>query len=200
MRVHPSKHDRTGGMVGFQINDKAPPGSVQHWATSGIFKAALTKSQFRSKARKHAVVAQAFIKNNNEIPPPELRPQFHPEEIQDIIEQGRDTRTIDEKLAVVTDLQELFMFFQYFDGYRTNGEIGFNPGSGPPGSINHKRSFTGIFKTMTESQFRDKGRLLASLAKEFVETGTEPPEDRRPVRIEQEIPWDIVEAALNAQY
>ena len=92
------------------------------------------------------------------------------------------------------------MFFQHFDGCRTNGEIGFNPGSGPPGSINHKQSFTGIFKTMTESPFHDKGRLLASLAKEFVKTGTEPPQDRYPVRIEQEIPLDIVEAALNAKY
>ena len=53
---------------------------------------------------------------------------------------------------------------------------------------------------MRESQFRDKGKLLATLAKEFVETGTEPPEDRHPVRIEQEIPMDMVEAALNAEY
>jgi hypothetical protein len=31
---------------------------------------------------------------------------------------------------------------------------------------------------MTERQFHDEGKLLASLAKEFVETGTEPPKDR----------------------
>ena len=41
-------------------------------------------------------------------------------------------------------------------------------------------------------QFRDKGRLLASLAEEFVETGTEPPKDRHPVRIEQEIECRIL--------
>jgi hypothetical protein len=51
-----------------------------------------------------------------------------------------------------------------------------------------------------ESQFLDKGKFLASLAKVFVKTGTEPPKDRCPVWIEQEIPWDIVEAALNAEY
>jgi len=59
---------------------------------------------------------------------------------------------------------------------------------------------TSAFRRRLDTRSSDEGKLLATLAKEFVETGTEPPEDRRPVRIEQEIPMDMVEAALNAEY
>ena len=79
-------------------------------------------------------------------------------------------------------------------GYKTNGEFGFDLGSGPPGSINHKRSYANTLAPMSESQFRLKGKMLAAIAKEFYDNGIEPNVD--PIVIEPEIPWGLVNEAL----
>ena len=84
-----------------------------------------------------------------------------------------------EKFECVSDLIELFIFFAYFDGIVTKGETGFNPRAGPPRSINHKRSFRRL-ESITASAFREKGRRLGALAREFVEHGVNPPQDSRP--------------------
>jgi hypothetical protein len=185
---------RTDGMVGFDIN--APPGSRKHWGDGGIFQTALTKSQFRGKARKLALLAKTFIQAKTE-PPHELRPCFDQEDIENVREGSRDRRSPVEKLAAVADHLELFVFFKCHDGHKTGGEIGFNANSGPPGSINHKRAHATILASMTDSQFRDKGKLLSSLAKEFLANDVEPPDDLRPVQPDREVPsWSMINEAL----
>jgi hypothetical protein len=186
----------TGGMVGFDTN-AGPPGSAKHRA--GIFEAALTMNQFRSKGKKLATLARAFV-DNKLIPMPELRPQFDQDEIENMREESKDSRSPIKKLDVVSEVMELFVFFQYYDGYKTGGEIGFNPRSGPPGSINHKRAYARFLPPMSESQFRDKGKSLANLAKEFVDNGILPPENLRPQLPEREAPWGMIEVALNGGY
>jgi hypothetical protein len=152
---------RTGGALGFHVTDKVPPGSTKH--RTGIFEIALSKDQFRSKGKKLSQVASAFIAND-ETPPDNYRPHFDPQEIDDMRTKNQDSRTAEEKLAEVDDLTELFVFFKYYDGYSTAGEIGFSMNSGPPGSINHKRAYTKILDHWSETQFRDKGKNLAGIA------------------------------------
>jgi hypothetical protein len=113
----------TNGMVGFKTHE-GPPGSTKHWG--GIFRTAMTKNQFRSKGKKLAILAQAFITNNTE-PPPELRPRFDQEEINTIREESRDNRSIAEKLGAVSEILELFVFFKYYDGYNTGGKSDLTP-------------------------------------------------------------------------
>jgi hypothetical protein len=189
---------RTDGMVGFDTN-AGPPGSTKHWGDSGIFQTALTKSQFRGKARKLALLANTFIQAETE-PPQELRPYFDQEDIENIREGSRDRRSPVEKLAAVADHLELFVFFKYYDGYKTGGEIGFNANSGPPGSINHKRAYTTILAPMTESQFRDKGKLLSSLAQEFIANDIEPLDHLRPIQPNREVPWSMINEALSGGF
>jgi hypothetical protein len=109
-------------------------------------------------------------------------------------------KTIHEKLAAVADHLELFVFFKYYDGYKTGGEIGFNANSGPPGSINHKRAYTTILAPMTESQFRDKGKLLSSLAQEFIANDIEPLDHLRPIQPNREVPWSMINEALSGGF
>jgi hypothetical protein len=189
---------RTDGMVGFDIN-AGPPGSTLHWGDGGIFQIALTKSQFRGKGRKLALLAKTFIQAKIE-PPQDLRPQFDQEDIVQIREGSRDRRSPDEKLAAVADILELFVFFKYYDGYKTGGEIGFNANSGPPGSINHKRAYATILASMTESKFREKGKLLSSLAEEFIANDIEPPEYLRPIQPDREVPWSMINEALSGGF
>jgi hypothetical protein len=77
------------------------------------------------------LLAKTFIQAKIE-PPQELRPYFDQEDLVKICEGSRDRRSTDEKLATVVDLLELFVFFKYYDGYNTGGEIGFNDNSPPP--------------------------------------------------------------------
>lgn len=187
----------TDGSVGFNIH-VGPAGSSKH--RTGILAEVLTKDQFRSKGKKLALVAKAFIENS-QIPPPEWRPTFDMDEIVNFRETARDLRSPEEKLAKeASEVLDLFIFFKYYDGYSTGGEIGFSPNSGPPGSINHKRAYARILASMTESQFRDKGKVLAGIAKEFIEQDIAPPENMRPDEPEREVPWGMIQEALNAIY
>jgi hypothetical protein len=86
-------------------------------------------------------------------------------------------------------------------GINPGGEIRFNANSGPPGSINHKRAYAAtILAPMTESQFRDKGKFLSSLALECIENNIEPPDERRPVQPERETPWSMINEALSGGF
>ena len=187
----------TEGAFGFNLSD-GPPGSAKH--RTGIFAIALTPAQFRSKGKKLAQLAAAFAKHENEAPPHHLRPVVTPEEVRALREKNIDRRSPQEKLSEVTDVLELFVFFKYYDGYVTNGSIGFNPNSGPPGSINHKRSFANTLRPWNESQFRDKGKKLAAIAKECVEIGFSPPEILRPQHTDQYVPLSMVHQASLGGY
>jgi hypothetical protein len=94
-------------MVGLDIN-AGPPGSTKHRA--GIFEAALTMNQFRSKGKKLVTLARAFV-DNKLIPTPELRPQFDQDEIENMREESKDNRSPLKKLDVVSEVMELFVFF-----------------------------------------------------------------------------------------
>ena len=148
----------------------------EEFGTGSYKNIALTKSQFYSKGRKLAALAKAFIEKK-EIPNEGLRPQLTPEDVEKIREANTDTRSLEEKLAKVTSPLELFVFFKYYDGYKSKGEVGFNPNSGPPGSINHKRAYSNALSSWSESQFRDKGKLLGLLAKECVDTNRTPSDE-----------------------
>jgi hypothetical protein len=187
----------TEGSVGFNIN-VGPAGSSLH--RTGILAEVLTKDQFRSKGKKVALVAKAFIESR-QVPPPEWRPTFDIEEIANLRETARDHRSPEEKLTKeASEVLDLFIFFKYYDGYSTGGEIGFSPNSGPPGSINHKRAYARTLASITESQFRDKGKVMAGIAKELFECDIAPPEDMRPGEPEREVPWGMIQEALNATY
>ena len=54
---------------------------------------------------------------------------------------------------------------------------------------------------MSESQFCDKGKSLATLALEFVKSDAKPPpKDLRPTGHERETPMGMIEAALVGGY
>lgn len=182
----------TEGMVGFNVNE-GPPGSTKH--RYGVFATAFTKNQFRSKGKKLAILAKKFV-DDELTPPPELRPRLNGEDIENLRLKNHDGRTPIQKLCEVDDELELFIFFKYYDGFNSGGEVGFNPGSGPPGSINHKRSYASILAPMSESQFRNKGKMLGNLAKDFVESKITPPENLRPEQQERTTPWSMIHEAL----
>jgi hypothetical protein len=70
------------------------------------------------------------------------------------------------------------MFYQYFDGYSTNGMVEFKTHKGLPGSTKH---WGGIFQTsFTKKQFRSEGKKLAMLSKAFILNNTGPPPALRP--------------------
>jgi hypothetical protein len=171
----------TKGLVGFDPTH--PAGSMKHKKPVNILNH-LTTSKFRGKGQKLSKLAKEFI-NHGVLPPPDLRPQFDSAasieelllEIQGATE--KDTRTPEEKLTEVTKAIERSMFFNYYDGISTDGRIGFNPRSGPPGSVNHKRAYA-IFDPVTPSDFRLKGKAMAGLAKDFVDKNVVPSEDLRP--------------------
>jgi hypothetical protein len=186
------------GNVGFDIHG-GPDGSTKHYFQDGIFKAAMTKDQFRMKGKRLALLAKRFI-DKEETPPMESRPQIDIQQVENIREERRDKRSLTEKLQLVSDSVDLFIFFKYYDGFYSKGEYGFNPGSGGPGSVNHKRAYTRVLGSMKESQFRDKGKSLGNLAKEFVENGIDPPSNRRPQNQERKRLHGMMEAADYAGY
>lgn len=164
----------TDGNVGFDIKI-GKPGSAKHRKTDLL--RTLTVGQFSSKGKKYAQLANAFIVQN-EIPPPEMRPHITVEDITQIESANATKRaakgTPEERLAKVVDEKEIFMFQQYYQGYLTNWETGFNLRTAHPGSVVHKRVYANYFSTMNESHFRNKGKYLAELAKEFAEAGIQP--------------------------
>jgi hypothetical protein len=102
----------------------------------------------------------------------------------------------DEKLEEVNDPTDLSIFFKYYDGYKTDGEIGFNPRAGPPGSINHMRSFRHLINLgWTDSRFREKGKKMAELALECIDKFFVPPEDLRPDVPERSRPIGMMQEA-----
>jgi hypothetical protein len=185
----------TNGQVGF--NPEHPPGSVKHKRPMKIFDH-LSDSKFRGKAQKLAILAKGFV-DENRTPPPELRPRFDREiPMEELVGNQPVKKTPLERLADVKDATDLFIFFQYYDGYDSDGRIGFNPGSGPPGSVNHKRSFTRL-DSVAPSAFRKKGRELGNLAKEFKELGVNPPPNIRPQFVPQ-LPLGMLLEAANAGF
>eukprot|EP00957_Ditylum_brightwellii_P130030 9917445-Ditylum_brightwellii.AAC.1 len=59
---------------------------------------------------------------------------------------------------------------------KDNREIGFSKNIGPSRSINHKQAFSSILAPITENQFCTRGKILAKLAKDFVDHGCVPPQ------------------------
>ena len=186
----------TNGMLGFKVTDKIPPGSTKH--RTGIFEV-LTKNQFRSRGKRIAILARAFIEKG-EVPQQDMRPQFTLQEIEALLEENEDKRTTEEKLREVTDVKERFIFFQYYDGYVTRGEIGFSENAGPPGTVNHKRAYANYFSDFSEAKFREKGRVLANLAKEFIAENIIPPNNLRPPPIERQLPRGLLHESKTCNY
>jgi hypothetical protein len=182
----------TDGALGCHVTPKIPFGSTSH--RTGIFEIAYTKDQFRSKAKKIGQIAQQFIDSDSQ-PPEELRPTISPEEIQSLREQGKDMRSPAEKFQTITEELELFVFFKYYDAYSTDGEIGFHLRAGPPGSVNHKRAYLSVLEPWSDSKFREKGKAIAKIAKEFADTGSVPPANRRPGEPERQVPWGLIQTA-----
>jgi hypothetical protein len=184
----------TNGALGFHVTPMSPFGSTKH--RTGLFEIAFSKNQFRSKGKKLGQIANEFIATKTK-PPDEGRPTITPEEINTLRERGKDLRSPAEKLDVIAgDVLERFVFYKYYDGYSTDGEVGFHLGAGPPGSINHKRAYSYVLDEWTESKFRHKGQNLAELAREFVELGLVPRADLRPAEPERQVPWGLIEEAL----
>ena len=171
-------------------------GSSKHY--TGVIPLLLTKHQFRTKGRRLYLLAKKFIDDGKE-PPGELRQRFTPGEIDEMKERNRDKRTTLEKVDAIHDPVELFVFFKYYDGFKSNGTTGFDPNAGPPGSINHFRSVHRLTTLWDGSQFRCKGKLLASVAKECLNNNVIPPENLRPASPPPtDLPWGMMEAALRA--
>lgn len=98
----------------------------------------------------------------------------------------KDTRTPLEKLNRIQCKVELLMLYNYYDGLTTEGALGFHVAPDKPfGSTKHR---TGIFEiAFTKNQFRSKGKALAQIAKEFIDTDTKPPNELRPTITSKEI-------------
>ena len=61
-------------------------------------------------------------------------------------EACKDTRSTEEMFAGIVDILGLFVFYEYYDGYKTNNTSGgFSLGAGPPGSMNHMRTYWKLF-------------------------------------------------------
>lgn len=192
---------KTDGMLGFKVTSKTPVGSAKHWATNDLYQAILTKNQFRSRSKRLALIAKQFTETYEDDPPDELRPRFSNEEIVKMIEELKeDQPSAEEKFRELESQIDFFIFFKYYDGYNTKGETGFSPNSGPPGSVNHKNAYARHLKSISESQFRNKGQKLAKIAKEFVEKGIVPPDNLRPPPIEYVVPLSLLNAATEGGY
>jgi hypothetical protein len=91
-----------------------------------------------------------------------------------------------------------FIFFKCYDGFSTDGRIGFSPRSGPPGSVN----LEGAHATLTDltlSQFHVKGKYLGDLAKEFVELQGVPLPNLHP-ELQPRVPAGLFRGATSAGY
>lgn len=174
---------KSNGAEGYDV--KEVDGSAAHW--SGIGEV-YTKQQFRGIGRKMAKLAKRFLETKDHqsgfelVPPMEERPTFTAEEINAVKESRVDRRAPMEKYndeLKNKDWEDYFIFFKYYDGYKTDGDIGFSPHHGACGSVNHKRSYNKL-NHMTEWKFRTRGVILGPLAKEVFENNIAPPEDDRP--------------------
>jgi hypothetical protein len=111
-----------------------------------------------------------------------------------------DKRTPTEKLNQVEAALDRFIFFKYYDGFSTDGRIGFSPRSGPPGTLNHKRAYDATLAHLTPSQFRVKGKSLGDLAKKFVEQQVVPPPNLRPSELQPRVPAGLFCGAASQGY
>jgi hypothetical protein len=91
-----------------------------------------------------------------------------------------------KKLQVIDSKVDLYIFFNHYDGFATNGTLGFAIGDRvPAGSMKH---YVGVIPdAFTKNQFRNKAKKLAQLAKAFHEKEEVPPQDLRPVFATDEI-------------
>jgi hypothetical protein len=193
----------SNGLVGF--DPKLPKGSVYHKRGKPLLDH-LTKSQFRGKAEKMAKLAIEFIESNT-IPAGESRPNLETQALVDQVlaeigkaseKSRRDTRPPAEKLDGMTNPIQLFIFFTYYDGAKTEGRIGFSPKSGPPGCINHKRAYRNILGNLTPTTFRYQGVRMAELANKFIESKIIPSESKRP-HFARIVPTGLRAGAVQAQ-
>lgn len=193
----------SAGLMGF--DPKYPLGSAFHRKKAEPLFDHMTKPQFRAKGQKLGELAKAFVKEGI-VPAREVRPSLDSEvsvqelvrDIQRQIEAKSDRRSPAEKLDAVTNPIQLFMFFTYYDGEKTNGRIGFNPRSGPPGCINHKRAFPNILGDLKPAAFRFQGVKMAELATEFLSEGIVPLEEKRP-HFGRAVPAGLLRGAAEAQ-
>jgi hypothetical protein len=195
----------TNGLIGFQISNEplprnnlaGPLGSVKHKNARNIL-GFMTGGQFRGKGKKLALLAKAFI-DNNEAPAQDMRPRLDLAipiaEMQPTV--NADRRTPMEKLVESNDIIDRFIFYKYYDGLATGGRVGFSPRAGPPGSINHKRAHTAL-NGLAATQFRNKGKAMGDLAKEFIEKGVVPPELLRPAVVQRHVPAGLLRGAAAA--
>lgn len=101
-----------GGTIGFVIDKGANGGSMKHYI--GEIPLCLTRSQFWGKAKKLAMLAETIFRKV-EHPPPEVHPQFDPQEIAAWKEQNCDKRITAKKFAEIEDKTEFLVFLNYYN-------------------------------------------------------------------------------------
>lgn len=180
----------SGGIQGYKVTKKHPEGSTTH--REGGVGMVYTKNQFRSKGKKLALLAKRFLQTKESpegevFPPLEERPTFTEAEIKGMVEDRKDKRTLLQKYEDELkdmDPREFFIFFMYYDGFKSKiarekdpraEKKGFDLAAGDPGSVNHQRAYS---RLSPMQNFRDRAKILGVLAKNFVENKEEPPADR----------------------
>lgn len=200
---------KSGGVQGYNIVQNVP-GSTKHREQGvGIV---YSKAAFSRKAKRLAHIAELFVaskfhEQEEIVPPMEEWPTFTAEQLNQMVQSRSDKRTPMQKFKDELhdkDWQEYFIFFMYYDGLKADRApgrsgfniVGFNPKSGPPGSINHKKAFGKLDSAMTDYDFRKRGKVLADLAKEFLDKNVEAPEAYRPIEESEPEPlWGMIEEA-----
>eukprot|EP00957_Ditylum_brightwellii_P127722 9740295-Ditylum_brightwellii.AAC.1 len=139
-------------MIGFDTKNVGNSGSTKHWASKQIFQMLLTKDQFCSKGRKAAFHAKAIIEDREYLSEViALRPILDSTLLRELKQQYQAPKPSQgQRLQdlVATNSLDLFIFVQYYNGVKTNGEIGFS--------------------ACSDCRFHEKGKVLTELAKECV--------------------------------
>jgi len=105
-------------------------------------------------------------------------------------------------LAKVNNERSRFVFFKYYDGIKSGGEIGFSMNCGGYGAVSHMRVYPTLFgeKPYDDSWFRRVGQKVGPLARQFVDKGIEPAENLRPATPQPVVPQDMLAIAMNTPY
>jgi len=190
----------SNGLHGFAITKKNPVGSVKHQRGS-ICERVMTSSQFRSKSQTLVTIAREFVEKK-ESPPDSFRVTFTLQDYEKLQAEIDKKKNIDPMsvLDKVNDEKAKFVFFQYYDGITTIGEIGFSLRAGGYGSIAHMRVFPTYFSSRGDSWFRRVGKHMGQLAREFVDSGLVPPDHLRPPMPQPLLPQDMIDAANQTIY
>lgn len=193
----------SGGNCGWVVDNKNRVGCRIH-QKGNLCDKVLTPQQFRSKARKIYLIAEALAGQTagNGLDLASYRPHFTNEDYAKF-EAARKKKDGDvgdpmEKLLTVTDEKTLFVFFQYYDGMKTKGKKGFSLNIGPIGSVSHMGLYPGYFRERGDNWFRRTAKVMCKLAEKFLADGIAPPETMRPRAPIINPPTDMLHAFRNS--